>query len=55
MPLANKLYLTHINKECDADVFFPEFDYNEYTSELIDNGLDNNIEYKHVLYKRKNM
>lgn len=53
LPLANKLYLTHINKEYDADVFFPEVNYEEYTSELIDEGKENNLEYEHVLYKRK--
>ena len=53
LPLASKLYLTHINKEFDADVFFPEVNYEEYTSEIIDEGIENNLEYKHVLYKRK--
>ena len=53
LPLASKLYLTHINKEFDADVFFPEVNYEEYTSEIVDEGIENNLEYKHVLYKRK--
>ncbi len=53
LPLASKLYLTHINKEFDADVFFPEVNYDEYESELIDEGIENNLEYKHVLYKKK--
>ena len=52
LPLASKLYLTHINKEFDADVFFPEVNYEEYTSEIIDEGIENNLEYKHILYKK---
>ena len=52
LPLANKLYLTHVNQGFDADVFFPEVNYEEYTSEIIDEGIENNLEYKRVLYKK---
>lgn len=34
MPLANKIYLTLIHKTYEADVFFPEINYNEW--EVID-------------------
>ncbi|QEM43093.1 dihydrofolate reductase [Bacillus phage Chotacabras] len=30
MPMANRLYITEIDKEYDADSFFPEFDKNIY-------------------------
>lgn len=30
MPFANKLYLTFVNKDYEADTFFPEIDFNEW-------------------------
>jgi dihydrofolate reductase len=29
-PFVNKLYITHIEHEFDADIFFPEFDLNKW-------------------------
>lgn len=52
--LANKLYLTEINKEdSSAQVYFPKFNKNEWTREILNNNVENDIEYSHVLYKRK--
>ena len=52
--LANKLYLTEINKEdSSAQVYFPKFNKNEWTKEILNNNVENDIEYSHVLYKRK--
>lgn len=49
-----KMYLTEIDSECkDADAYFPHFDKDDWSKEELDQGEDNNIEYKHVLYKRK--
>ena len=51
---ADRLYLTHIDASYDnADTFFPVIDYKEWDSELLGTNIDNNIAYKHVLYKRK--
>ena len=51
---SDKLYLTEIDEEDkDADVFFPEFDKSNYTSELIKENEDNGIKYKHMVYRRK--
>lgn len=51
---SDKLYLTEIDEEAkDADVFFPEFDKSNYTSELIKENEDNGIKYKHMVYRRK--
>lgn len=51
---SDKLYLTEIEaEEKSADVFFPEFDKNDYTSELIKENEDNGIKYKHMVYRRK--
>ncbi len=52
--LSNKLYLTEINKEDkSAQVYFPKFNRNEWTRKVLDSNIENSIEYKHVLYKRK--
>ena len=51
---SDKLYLTEIDAECkDADAYFPEFDKSLYDKEIIKENSDDNIKYKHVLYKRK--
>lgn len=52
--LADNIYLTEINKEDnEADVFFPLFNKGEYDKEVIAKNSDNNIEFEHVLYRRK--
>ena len=48
------MYLTEIDQEDkNADVFFPEFNPDDYTSELIKENEDNGIKYKHMVYRRK--
>lgn len=37
LPLANKLYLTQINKNFDADIFFPEINFDEWKIEYEEN------------------
>ncbi len=52
--LASKLYLTEIDaSDKDADVYFPEFNKEEWEREEIASNEDNSINYKHVLYKKK--
>lgn len=51
---ADNLYLTEIKASCpDADVYFPTFDKNNYDREVLKENSDNNINYEHVLYKRR--
>ncbi len=51
---ATKLYLTEIDAECkNADAYFPKFDKNNYEREFLSENKDNEITYKHILYKRK--
>ena len=51
---SDKMYLTEIDAEDkSADVFFPEFNREDYTSELIKENEDNGIKYKHMVYRRK--
>lgn len=48
------LYLTEVEATCkDADVYFPEFNRDDYTSELIKENEDKGIKYKHMVYRRK--
>lgn len=50
---SNKLYLTEIDAEDkDSDVYFPEFNKSLWDRNIIDEENDNNIRYKHVLYRR---
>ena len=56
LPLANKLYLTKVHKEFDADIFFPEINYDEF--ELIEqidvnNDPQNDFTYSFTIYERK--
>ncbi len=52
--LSDKLYLTLIDAECkDADTYFPSFDENDYYKEVLSEVHEEDICYKHVLYKRK--
>lgn len=52
--LCDNIYLTEIQKEAvNADTYFPEFDKDDYTKEILDNAVEKGIEYKHVLYKRR--
>ena len=51
---SDKMYLTEIDAEdINADVFFPDFNHEDYTSELIKENEDNGIKYKHMVYRRK--
>lgn len=49
----DKMYITEIDKEYDADRFFPEFDKNDWDIEVLSEHKYNEIMYKHVLYKRR--
>lgn len=54
LDISDKLYLTEIDSSYEnADVYFPSFDKEKYDREIIDSEEENNIQYKHVLYKRK--
>lgn len=54
LPYAQKLYLTEIDGECeDADVYFPQFDKNDYTTQQLTDFNVDGTHFKHVLYKRR--
>ena len=52
--LASKMYLTEIKaSDNEADVFYPSFDKNDWSKEILIRNEENNIKFNHVLYKRK--
>lgn len=52
LPYAEVLYLTEIEKESAADVYFPEFDKKDFTKTLSEEHVDDDIKYKFVTYVR---
>ena len=50
---SDKLLLTEIDAEHEADAYFPEFNKDDFTRTVLDEKEENNIKYRHVLYKRK--
>ena len=53
LPYASVLYLTEIDAEADADVYFPKFDKELYDKEVLEKLNDNNISYAFTVYKKK--
>jgi len=49
----DKIYLTEVDKETDADVYFPEFDKNLYDKEIVKSGESKTLKYNFVIYRRK--
>lgn len=51
---SNKLVLTEVEKECnDADSYFPEFNKDEWSREVLNELEEKNIKYKHLIYTKK--
>jgi len=56
MPLADKLYITHVKKDVTGDALFPEFNQAEWlelTREKGSQELPEPLEYDFVTYQRK--
>lgn len=51
---AQNIYLTKVYANADADKYFPSFDESNYEQTLLGENKENNLEYKHILYRRKN-
>lgn len=52
--IATKMYLTEIDaRDKDADVYFPTFNKEDWEREELSANVENSINYKHVLYKKK--
>jgi dihydrofolate reductase len=56
MPLANRLYITHVHKNTPADIFFPPIDMTIWKivdEEDFPESETNAIPYKNVIYERR--
>ncbi|GAB4328629.1 MAG: dihydrofolate reductase [Bacteroidales bacterium] len=57
LPLADKLYITWVDREYEADAFFPKFDESEWEVESQEDHHEtdekNPIPYRYVIYRRK--
>jgi len=56
MPYAQKLYITRVHKDFEADTFFPEISPDEWTlteNHLVDNDPQNDFTYSFEIYQRK--
>lgn len=55
LPVADKLYLTKVNKDFEADVFFPEINLNEWkliTKEDCNSDTQNDFTYSFLIYEK---
>lgn len=50
---AETIYLTEVNAEKPADVFFPSFDRSNYNAEILQTGETDGVSYHIVKYSRK--
>lgn len=53
LPLADKLYLTEIDSEEKADVYFPEFNKEDYKRNVVSTNEVDGLKYSFVIYERK--
>lgn len=52
--LTDDIYLTEVMASAQADTYFPNFDKANFNKEEIESGIENNLAYSRVLYRRKN-
>lgn len=52
LPYAKNLYLTEIDKNVDADTFFPDFDKSLYRKTIITKGNENGLNYSIIKYSK---
>lgn len=53
LELSDKMILTEVDDEKEADVYFPEFNKEEWSQELLCSHEENGIKYKHLVYQKK--
>ena len=53
MPLADRLFITHVHRKADADIYFPEIDPEIWQVTEKEEFVDNDIPYTYSIYERK--
>ena len=56
MPVADRLYITHVHRQTPADTFFPEIDpliWEPVVREEHKNEGENHLSYTYIIYQRK--
>jgi dihydrofolate reductase len=53
LPIANKIYLTIVHKNFDADIYFPEINYNEWNVVNEEKHLDHDPSFSYLTLIRK--
>ena len=53
LPFADKLYLTEIYSEEKADVYFPDFNKEDYECNVVSTNEVDGLKYSFVIYERK--
>jgi dihydrofolate reductase len=53
LPIADKIYLTVVDRDYDADVFFPEINYNEWAIETEAEHPENDPPFKYLILRRR--
>lgn len=53
LPFADKLYLTEIDSEEKADVYFPDFNKEDYECNVVSTNEVDGLKYSFVVYERK--
>lgn len=53
LPFADKLYLTEIDSEEKADVYFPDFNKEDYVCNVVSTNEVDGLKYSFVIYERK--
>ncbi len=51
--LCDTLYLTEVDRESAADVYFPEFNKDDFERKVVGSGNDTGIKFNFVIYRRK--
>ena len=52
-PMADKLFITEVDfEDKEADVYFPEIDLSQWKKEILDEGEENSLKFKHILYTK---
>jgi dihydrofolate reductase len=57
MPVADRLYITHVHRKAPADIYFPEIDLNLWKvveKEDFCTGVNISIPYTYIIYERRN-